>query len=61
MGCGIGYGYLHRIPAEIVEQKQKARGTAPPAVPASTFQPPAAVGPGSPDGFSDVCILYYHR
>lgn len=59
LGCGIGYGYLHRIPSEIVEQKQKNRAgisvPGPPTTFPTTSQPPAAgAAPGNPDGFSDV-------
>ena len=55
LGCGIGYGYLHRIPSELLEQKQKARmGVNPiPAPPMPATAPPITP---TKDGFSDVSI-----
>ena len=55
LGCGIGYGYLHRIPSELLEQKQKARMGVNP-IPAPPM--PASAPPITPtkDGFSDVSI-----
>lgn len=54
LGCGIGYGYLHRIPAEKLAERRKQPGSSPvkPPVPAPpTHQ--AQQMPGK-DGFSDV-------
>ena len=71
LGCGIGYGYLHRIPSEVLEEKAKARGVAPipsPTQPVTSSQASVPPQPGAPlapnttdskqpmDGFSDVSI-----
>ncbi|XP_067941192.1 Golgi reassembly-stacking protein 2-like [Watersipora subatra] len=60
LGCGIGYGYLHRIPSDVLEEKAKARAAAAPvtqhsAPPApSVVQAPASASKPIADGFSDV-------
>ena len=55
LGCGIGYGYLHRIPVGKKQQKppdpelggpERAQGVAPPL--------PAATTSGPSEGFADV-------
>uniref|UniRef100_A0A8C5KYG2 Golgi reassembly stacking protein 1 n=1 Tax=Jaculus jaculus TaxID=51337 RepID=A0A8C5KYG2_JACJA len=42
LGCGIGYGYLHRIPTQPASHK-RLPGTPPPGAPATTPQPVASV------------------
>lgn len=43
LGCGIGYGYLHRIPTQPASYHKKPPGTLPPATP-----PPEAPLPRTP-------------
>ncbi|KAM5233462.1 Golgi reassembly-stacking protein 1 isoform 2-T2 [Hipposideros larvatus] len=43
LGCGIGYGYLHRIPTQPPSYHKKPPGTLPPGTP-----PPDAPLPGTP-------------
>lgn len=38
LGCGIGYGYLHRIPTQPSSQHKKPPGASPPGTPAMTPQ-----------------------
>jgi hypothetical protein len=38
LGCGIGYGYLHRIPTQPSSQHKKPPGATPPGTPATTSQ-----------------------
>jgi len=55
LGCGIGYGYLHRIPtAPFTEGKNMAvkHPSSPPQVGEAAQTPK----PVSPDGFSDVSL-----
>ncbi len=48
LGCGIGYGYLHRIPT--LERDENAPN---PGMPGSQA-PPLPSKPGGGDGFSEV-------
>lgn len=41
LGCGIGYGYLHRIPTQPSNQNKKPPGASSPGTPARTPQPHA--------------------
>ncbi|XP_021562076.1 Golgi reassembly-stacking protein 1 isoform X2 [Carlito syrichta] len=43
LGCGIGYGYLHRIPTQAPSHHRKPPGTPPPGAP-----PPGTPPPGAP-------------
>ena len=52
LGCGIGYGYLHRIP---IQEGVKPR---PAAAPASA-PPPAPFPASATDGFSEVSFAQF--
>ncbi|KAF6035074.1 GORASP1 [Bugula neritina] len=65
LGCGIGYGYLHRIPSDLLEEKRKQRAalsvphSMQPPQPAAPVQPTSSAAAGtstttSADGFSEV-------
>ncbi|XP_066264148.1 Golgi reassembly-stacking protein 2-like [Branchiostoma lanceolatum] len=52
LGCGIGYGYLHRIPTKSPQEvNMSVPASAPPSY--NSVVPPANVAP-TPDGFSEV-------
>ncbi|XP_030667957.1 Golgi reassembly-stacking protein 1 isoform X7 [Nomascus leucogenys] len=46
LGCGIGYGYLHRIPTQPPSYHKKPPGTPPPSAPPPGAPPPDALPPG---------------
>ncbi|XP_059966748.1 Golgi reassembly-stacking protein 1 isoform X4 [Mesoplodon densirostris] len=46
LGCGIGYGYLHRIPTQPPSHHKKPSGVPPPGVPPPGVPPPGAPPPG---------------
>ncbi|KAI8496424.1 Golgi reassembly-stacking protein 1 [Branchiostoma belcheri] len=51
LGCGIGYGYLHRIPTKSPQEvNMSVPASAPPSY--NSVVPPANVAP-TPDGFSE--------
>ncbi|XP_036886514.1 Golgi reassembly-stacking protein 1 isoform X2 [Sturnira hondurensis] len=47
LGCGIGYGYLHRIPIQPSSYHRKPPGSPPPVVP-QPGTPPPGTPPGTP-------------
>nr|XP_031325866.1 Golgi reassembly-stacking protein 1 isoform X2 [Camelus dromedarius] len=48
LGCGIGYGYLHRIPTQPPSYHKKLTGAPPPGAPPPGTQPPGTQPPGTP-------------
>ncbi|XP_055270585.1 Golgi reassembly-stacking protein 1 isoform X2 [Moschus berezovskii] len=46
LGCGIGYGYLHRIPTQPPNHHKKPPGGPPPSAPPPRAPPPGAPPPG---------------
>nr|XP_058931854.1 Golgi reassembly-stacking protein 1 isoform X3 [Kogia breviceps] len=48
LGCGIGYGYLHRIPTQPPSHHKKPSGIPPPGVPPPGVPPPGVLPPGVP-------------
>ncbi|XP_032315082.1 LOW QUALITY PROTEIN: Golgi reassembly-stacking protein 1 [Camelus ferus] len=48
LGCGIGYGYLHRIPTQPPSYHKKPTGAPPPGAPPPGTQPPGTQPPGTP-------------
>ncbi|XP_045712472.1 Golgi reassembly-stacking protein 1 [Phyllostomus hastatus] len=48
LGCGIGYGYLHRIPIQPPSYHKKPPGAPPPGTPPSGTPPPGTPPPGVP-------------
>ncbi|XP_062971232.1 Golgi reassembly-stacking protein 1 isoform X2 [Cynocephalus volans] len=48
LGCGIGYGYLHRIPTQPSSHHKKPPGAPPPGAPPPGAPPPGAPPPGAP-------------
>ncbi|XP_053524982.1 Golgi reassembly-stacking protein 1 isoform X1 [Artibeus jamaicensis] len=47
LGCGIGYGYLHRIPIQPPSYHKKPPGTPPPGVPQPGTPPPGTPSQGA--------------
>nr|XP_004319873.3 Golgi reassembly-stacking protein 1 isoform X1 [Tursiops truncatus] len=48
LGCGIGYGYLHRIPTQPPSHHKKPSGVPPPGVPPPGIPPLGVLPPGVP-------------
>lgn len=48
LGCGIGYGYLHRIPTQTPSHHKKPSGVPPPGVPPPGIPPLGVLPPGVP-------------
>ena len=48
LGCGIGYGYLHRIPTQPPSHHKKPPGVPPPGVLPPGVPPPGAPPSGTP-------------
>lgn len=48
LGCGIGYGYLHRIPTQPSGHYKKPGGTSPSGTPAANTPQPSDVPLGAP-------------
>ncbi|XP_026352539.1 Golgi reassembly-stacking protein 1 isoform X1 [Ursus americanus] len=48
LGCGIGYGYLHRIPTQPPSHHKKPPGTLPPGTLPPDALPPDVLPPGAP-------------
>lgn len=46
LGCGIGYGYLHRIPTQPPSHHKKPLGVPPPSTPPPGTPPPGTLLPG---------------
>lgn len=52
LGCGIGYGYLHRIPTQSPSYHRKPAGTRPPGMQPPGTSPPTVPPPGpTPQAF----------
>ncbi|XP_008584609.1 PREDICTED: Golgi reassembly-stacking protein 1 isoform X2 [Galeopterus variegatus] len=48
LGCGIGYGYLHRIPTQPSSHHKKPPGAPPPGAPPPDVPPPGTPSPDAP-------------
>ncbi|XP_066100533.1 Golgi reassembly-stacking protein 1 [Saccopteryx bilineata] len=48
LGCGIGYGYLHRIPIQPASYHKKPPGAPPPGTPPPDAPPPGTLPPDAP-------------
>lgn len=48
LGCGIGYGYLHRIPTQSSGHYKKPSGTSPSGTPAANTPQPSDLPLGTP-------------
>lgn len=49
LGCGIGYGYLHRIPTQSIISKKKPESKPPSPLPEAGTPVPSA------NGYTEVC------